>query len=148
MSGLVLEFWLGRRLGADEDIGPRFSETDVLAVHNASTINPRTVHQQQGNLIYSVGHAAPATSLNRLSETPRPSEPDNPLGGQETRALATARHSSPSGAGPATCLRARPTDSLHVVPASEFVGQTFNGTDCDLSQPLRHTQHRPMLVGR
>ena len=58
----------------------------------------------------------------QLLETARPPGPDDPLGGGETKAFARARYRSLQGARATTCLRARPTDSLHVLPAAKFVG--------------------------
>ncbi|CAN0469103.1 unnamed protein product, partial [Laminaria digitata] len=67
-------------------------------------------------------HAAHAASIEELPETARPPGPGDPLGGTEYKAFAKTRYRSLQGAGATACLRARPTDSLRVIPAAEFVG--------------------------
>ena len=75
-----------------------------------------------GKLVNQGRHAAHTASLDLLPETARLPGPDDPLGGRETKTLAKARYRSRQGAGATACLRARPTDSLRVIPATEFVG--------------------------
>ena len=60
--------------------------------------------------------------MEKLPETARAPRPGDPLGGTQTKAFAKARYKSLQGAGATACLRARPTDSLRVIPAAEFVG--------------------------
>lgn len=91
----------------------------MLPAHNARATTLRKA-QQQGKLVNRVRRAAHA-ALDQPSKAANPSEPGNPLGGQRTRALAKTRHVSLSGAGATTCLRARPMDSIRIIPASEFV---------------------------
>ena len=86
----------------------------------------------------------------------------------ETRAFAKARYRSLQVAGATACLRVRPTDSLRVIPATEFVGigRRFMGVEehvavrcpcCDATDvDTRHAricpradaqvnQHQPLL---
>ena len=51
-----------------------------------------------------------------------PAGAGDPLGGNETKAFTKARYRSLQGAGAAACLRASPTYSRRVIPATEFVG--------------------------
>ena len=78
--------------------------------------------QKLGKLVNQGRHAAHTAMLDQLPETSRPQGPGDPLGRCETKALAKARYRSLKGAGATACLRARPTDSLQVIPAAEFVG--------------------------
>ena len=94
----------------------------MLAVHDAVTTNSRKVQQTLGKLLNQGRHAAHTTLLERLPETARPPGPDDRLGGRETKAFAKARYKSLQGAGATACFWARPTDSLRVMPAAEFVG--------------------------
>ena len=75
-----------------------------------------------GKLINQRRHVAHAASLGELPETARPPGPGYPMGGTETKALANARYRSLQGEGATASLRERPTDSLRVIPAEEFVG--------------------------
>ena len=93
----------------------------MLAAHNSVTTNSRKAQHKLGKLVNQGRHAAHTASLDQLSETARPPGPDDPLGGTETKTLAKARYRSLQGAGATACLRARPTDSLRVIPVgSEF----------------------------
>ena len=70
-------------------------------------------------------------------ETARPPGPGDPMGGAEikTKAFAKARYRSLQGAAATACLRARPSDSLRVIPAAEFVGmgRRFMGIEKDVA---------------
>ena len=90
----------------------------MLAAHDAATTNSRKAQQKLGKLINQGRHAANKASLDQLPETARPPGPDDPLRGSEIRASAKARYRSLQGAAATACLRARPTDSLRVIPAS------------------------------
>ena len=75
-----------------------------------------------GKLVNQGRPAAHTASLEQLPETACPPGPGDPLGGSEAKAFAKARYRSLQGAGGTACLRARPTDSIRVIPAAEFVG--------------------------
>ena len=129
MAGIVPSSWLQWEwgLGTQKGASPRSPKISMLAAHDARTTNPCRAHQRQ--LIWKLVNRSRQLRRSRgCSEPAAPktessSEPYNPPGGQETREiLAKVRHRSPSGTGAASCLRARPTDSLRVLPASEFVG--------------------------
>ena len=96
----------------------------MLAAHDAVTTNSRKAHllQELRKLVNAGRHAAQTALSERLPETARPPGPDDPLGGGETKAFAKARCRSLPEAGATACIRARPTDSLRVVTAAEFVG--------------------------
>ena len=110
---------------------PRPPETNMLAAHGAVTTNSRKAQQKLGKLVNQGRHVAHKPPLDQLPEMARPLGPDDPLGGSETRAFAKAGYRSRQEAGATACLRARPTDSLRVIPASEFVriGRRFMGID-------------------
>ena len=59
--------------------------------------------------------------MEQLPAMTRPPGPGDQLGGGETKAFAKARRRSLQGAGPIAYLRARPRDSLRVIPAAEFI---------------------------
>ena len=75
-----------------------------------------------GRLVNQGRHAIHTASLDQLPETARLPGPDNPLGGKETITLAKDRYVSLQGEGAPACVRTRPTHSLRVIPATEFVG--------------------------
>ena len=56
-----------------------------------------------------------------MRETAHPPGPEDPMGASETKAFTKARYMRLHGAGVTACLRARPTDSLRIMPAAEFV---------------------------
>ena len=122
MAGIVPESWLEWGLGAEGDQAPRTPEADMLAAHDAVTTNSTKAQQKLGKLVNQGRHAAHTSLLDQLPETSHPQGPGDPLGRCETKALAKARYRSLQGAGATACLRARPTDSLRVIPAAEFVG--------------------------
>ena len=122
MAGIVRESWLKWGLGAEGDLAPRPPEADMLAAHNAVATNSRKAQQKLGKLVNQGRHAAHTVSLEELPETARSPGPGYPMGGTETKAFAKARYRSLQGAGTTACLRARPTDSLRVIPEAEFVG--------------------------
>lgn len=93
----------------------------MLATHDAVTTNSRSVQQNLGKLVNQGWHAAHTASLEDLPETTRPAGPSDPLGDGETKSFAKARYRSLQGEANA-CLRVRPTDSLHVLPAAKIVG--------------------------
>ena len=107
----------------------------MLAAHDAVTTNPRKAQHKLGKLVIQGRHAAHTALLEQLPETARPPGPDGALGGGETKAFAKARYRILHGAGAIACLRARPTDSLRVKPAAEFVGmgRRFTGIEEDLA---------------
>ena len=121
MPGIVSEYIVEWGLGAEGDLVPRPPEADMLASHDAVTTNSRKAQHMLGKLVKQGRHAARNASLEELPDTPRPPRPDDPLGGDETKAFAKARYSSLRGAGVTAFLRVRPTDSLRVIPAAEFV---------------------------
>ena len=94
----------------------------MLAAHDAVRTNSRKAQHNLGKLVNQGRHAAHTASLDQLTGTARPPRPDDPLGGMETKTLAKARCRSLQGAGATACLRAWPTDSLRIIPATEFVG--------------------------
>ena len=94
----------------------------MLAAHDAVTTNSTKAQQKLCKLVNQGRHAAHTALLDQLREMSRPQGPRDPLGRCETKALAKARYRSLQGAGATACLRARPTDSLRVIPAAEFVG--------------------------
>ena len=94
----------------------------MLAAHDAVTTNSRKAQQKLGRLVNQGRHAAHTASLDQLPDTAHPPGPGDPLRGCETKAFAKASYRSLQGAGATACLRASPTDSLGVIPASEFVG--------------------------
>ena len=122
MAGIVPESWLEWGLGAEGDQPPRTPEVDMLAAHDAVTTNSMKTQQNLGKLVNRGRHAAHTALLDQLPETSCPQGPGNPLGRFETKALAQARYGSLQGAGVTACLWARPTDSLRVILAPEFVG--------------------------
>ena len=93
----------------------------MLAAHDAVTTDSGKAQQKLGKLVNQGRHAAHISSLEELPETARPPRPGDPMGGNGTNAFAKARYRSLQGAGATACLRARPTDSLRVIPAAEFV---------------------------
>lgn len=97
----------------------------MLAAHDEVTSDPGKPTTKMGKLANRGRHAAHTASLDhQLSETARPPGSDDPLlyGGRKTRALAKTRCRSLQGAGTTTAwYRARPTDSLRVLTASEFL---------------------------
>ena len=94
----------------------------MLAAHDTVTIISRKTRQQLGNLINQGRNTAHTASLHQLRETAHPPGPEDPMGASETKAFTKARYMRLHGAGVTACLRARPTDSLRVIPAAEFVG--------------------------
>ena len=168
MPGIIPESWLEWGLRVEAEQAPSPPEADMLAAHDAGTNNSRKAQQKLGKLVNQGRHAAQKVSIGKLPETVRPPGPDHPLGGSETRAFAKARHRSLQGAGATAGLRARPTDSPRVIPASQFVGigRRFLGVEervavrcpcCDaLDVDTRHArtcpragaqvnQHQPLL---
>ena len=109
-------------LGAEGGQPPRTPEVNMLAAHDAVTTNSTTAQQKLGKLVNQGRHAAHTALLDQLPETSRPQGPGDPLRRCEAKALAKARYRSLQGAGATACLRARPTDSLRVIPAAEFKG--------------------------
>ena len=118
MAGIVPESWLEWSLGAEGDQAPRTPKADMLAAHDAVTTNSTRAQQKLSNLVNHGKHAAYTALLDQLPETSRPQGQGNPLGRCETKALAKARYSSLQETGATACLRARPTDSLRVIPAT------------------------------
>ena len=119
--GIVPESWLEWGLGAEGDAAPRPPEVDILAAHDAVTPNSWKVQHKLGKLVDQGRHAMHTASLDLLPETARPAGPDDLLEGRETKTLTKARYRSLQGTGATARLRARPTDSLGVIPATEFV---------------------------
>ena len=107
--GIVPELWSEWGLVAEGD------------PHDAVTTNSRKEQYKLGKLVIQGRHAAHTALLEQLPETARPPGPDGALGGGETKAFAKARYRILHGAGAIACLRARPTDSLRVNHAAEFV---------------------------
>ena len=91
----------------------------MLAAPDAVRTNSRTAQQKLGKLVNRGRLAAHTASRDKLLETARPPGPVDPMGGTETTVFAKARYRSPQGAGATACPQARPTDSLHVLPAAE-----------------------------
>ena len=112
----------GMGLGEKGDRAPRPPEADMLAAHDAVTTTSRKAQQKLRKLVNQGNHAAYTASLDQLPDTARPSGPGDPLRGCETKAFTKARYRSLQVAGATACLRVRPTDSLRVIPAAEFVG--------------------------
>ena len=108
--GIVPELWSEWGLVAEGD------------PHDAVTTNSRKEQYKLGKLVIQGRHAAHTALLEQLPETARPPGSDDPLRGGETKAFAKARHRSLQGAGATAYLGARPSDSLRVIPAAEFVG--------------------------
>ena len=94
----------------------------MLAAHHAVTTICRKAQQKLGKLVSQGRHAAHTVSLEQLAETVRPPGPGNPLDVSETKEFGKARHRSMQGGGDTEFLRARPTGSLCVISAPEFVG--------------------------
>ena len=94
----------------------------MLGAHDVVTTNSRKAQQKLGKIVNQGRNAAHTASLEELPEIARPPGPGDPMGGTETKAFAKARYRSLQGAGATACLRTRPTDSLRVIPAAEFVG--------------------------
>ena len=71
-------------------------------------------------------HAAHTASLDELPETARPPWTGRTHGWDRNQSLRE---------GATVCLRARPTDSLRVIPAAEFVGmgRRFMGIEKDVA---------------
>ena len=114
-----------------EDAPPRPPEVDILTGHDAVTTNSWIAQHTLVELVNQDRHDAHTASLDELPETARPPGPDEPLGGREAKTLAKAGYRSLEGAGATACLRARATDSLRFIPATEFVsiGRCFMGID-------------------
>ena len=131
MAGIVLESWLVWDLDVEGDQVPRPPEADILAVHDAVTTKSRKAQQKLGKLVNQGRHAANKTPLDQLQETARPPGSADVVGGSETMTFAKARYRSLQGAKAIACLRARPTDLLRVIPASQFVGigKSFMGIE-------------------
>ena len=106
MAGIVPESWLEWGLGAEGDAPPRPPEVDILAAHDAVTSTSRKAQHKLGKLVNQGRHAAHTASLDLLSETARPTGPDDPLGGREKtlgkgslqELLRGRTHCMPSGA--------------------------------------------------
>ena len=130
-EGIVPESWQEWGLGAEGDQAPRSPEADMLAAHDAVTTNSTKAQQKLGKLVNQGRHAAHTALLDQLPETSRSQGPGDPLRRCETKAFAKARYRSLRGAGATACLRARPIDSLRVIPAAEFVvmGRRFLGIE-------------------
>ena len=94
----------------------------MLAECEVVTTNARKSPKALGKLVNQGHHAARTASLYQLLETARPPGPDGPIEGRETKAFAKARYMILQGEGATAWLRARPTDSLSVIPSAEFVG--------------------------
>ena len=94
----------------------------MLGAHDAVTTNFRKAQQKLGKLVDQGRHATHTAPLDQPPDAVRPPGPGDPLRGCETKAFAKARYRSLQGAGATACFRARPTDSLRVIPAAEFVG--------------------------
>ena len=122
MAGIIPESWLEWGRGEEGDQAARTPEADMLAAHDAVTTNSRKAQQKLGKLVHQGRHAAHTASLDQLPDTARPPGPGDPLRGCETKAFDKARYRSLQGARATACLRARPTDSLRVIPAADFVG--------------------------
>ena len=65
-------------------------------------------------------HAVHIDFVGKLPGTARLPGPDEPLDGRETKAFAKAHHRKLQGSEATVFLRARPTDSLRVIPATEL----------------------------
>ena len=98
MAGIVTESWLEWGLGAEGDAAPRPPEIDMLVAHDTVTTNSRKAQHKVGKLVDQGRHAAHTASLDQLPQTARPPEPDDPLGGKETKTLAKTRGRSFQGA--------------------------------------------------
>ena len=122
MAEIVAESWLEWGLGAEGGVASTAPEANTLAAHDAVPTNSRKAQQKVGKSVDKGRHAAHTALPEQLPETARPPGPDDPLGGGETKAFAKARSRSLQRAGSTACLRARPTDSLRVISAAEFVG--------------------------
>ena len=103
----------------------------MLAAHDAVTTHSCKAQQKLGKLVNQGRHAAHTASLEQLPEKASSPRPDDQIGETEAKAFAKARYMSLQGAGATACLRARPTDSLRVIPAAEFVvmGRRFMGIE-------------------
>ena len=120
MAGIVPEPWLEWGLGAEGDAAPRPPEVDMLAAHDAVTTNSWKAQQKLGKINQS-RHAAHTGSLDQLPETTRPPGPHNSLG-EGNQNVGEISYTNLQGVGATACLRARPTDSLRVISATELVG--------------------------
>ena len=114
----------------------------MLAAHDAVTTNWRKAQHKLGKLVNQGRHAARTALLDQLPETTRPPGTGEPLGGRETTTFSKTCYRSLQGAGAIACLRARRTDSLRVIPATEFVdiGRCFVGIEEHVAVrcPCRH----------
>ena len=90
MAGIGPESWLGWGLGEEGGQAPRSLEADMLAAHDAVTINSRKAQEKVDKLDNQGRHAAHEALLDQLPETARPPRPDDPLSGIETRAFSKA----------------------------------------------------------
>lgn len=73
-----------RGLGTKAGAALRPPEIDILAAHNARTPTLHKAQRKLGKLANRVRHAAHAAALYKLPHAASPSEPYNPLEGQET----------------------------------------------------------------
>ena len=122
VAGIVPESWFEWGIGTEEDLASRSPEAVMLTAHDAVTANSRKSQPKLGKQVNQGRHDVHTVSLEQLPEMARPPGPSDQLGGSETKAFAKARNRSLQGAGAIACLWARPTDSLRVIPAAEFVG--------------------------
>lgn len=81
-------------LGVEGRQAPSPPEANMLATHHVVSTNSRKAQQTLGKLVNQGRHAVHKASEDQLPETERPPGRDDPLGGDETRAFAKARHRS------------------------------------------------------
>ena len=94
-----------------------------MAAQDAVTTNSRKTHHKKLEKLINQGrHSSYTASLHQLPETVRPPGPGDPLGRGESMIFANARYRSLQSAGATARFRARPSDSLRVIPTAEFVG--------------------------
>ena len=102
--------------------GPKVPEADMLAAHDAVATNSRRSPTEIGKAGQPGQACSPHSLVGSAAGHGTPFGTRRPLRGCETKAFAKDRSRSLQGAGANACLRARPTDSLRVIPAAEFVG--------------------------
>lgn len=100
----------------------------MLAAHDALTTYSKTAQRHFGRLVTGTitRRAHSFSGLPDRGGTPGGTGRPGTRDAYKTRAFAKARqkarYRSLYGAGPTACFRTRPTDTLGVITASEFVG--------------------------
>ena len=121
MAGIVPECWLEWGLGAEEDAAPTPPEVVILAAHDAVTINSRKTPHKLGKLVDQVADML-RTQLRSTFCRRQHAHRDRTTRWAEGRPKRWRRLATGAFNGQEPPHAFGPTDSLRVIPATEFVG--------------------------